>query len=97
MRNHLDRGSLTVAVITFLLFVAALFTKGLTHDLFLEAGIFLVSVKIIMMAYQNNVAIQRLDEKLEMILAEIASNAEHDAKSRDSSPEENRASAPGAS
>ena len=42
----------------------ALFAKGLTHDLFLEGGGFLVSVKLIMMAYENAVAIGHLDENL---------------------------------
>lgn len=53
MIKHFDKGSIIVIVITFILFTAALFTKGLTHDLLLEAGIFLVSVKLIMMAYKN--------------------------------------------
>ncbi len=51
--RHLDRGSIIVILITFILFTAALFTKGFTHDLLLEAGVFLVSVKLIMMAYKN--------------------------------------------
>ena len=55
MSEHFDVGSLAVIVITFVLFVAALFTKGFTHDLLLEAGVFLVSVKLIMMAYNNSV------------------------------------------
>jgi hypothetical protein len=67
----MDRGSLIIALITLGLFLAALFTKGLTHDLFLEAGVFLVSVKIIVMAYKNSVAIGHLGEKLDRILAEI--------------------------
>jgi hypothetical protein len=54
------------------LFLAALFAKGLTHDLFLEAGVFLVSVKIIVMAYRNSVALSNLNEKLDLILREIA-------------------------
>lgn len=53
MMRHLDRGSIIVILITFILFTAALFTKGFTHDLLLEAGVFLVSVKLIMMAYKN--------------------------------------------
>jgi hypothetical protein len=36
------------------LFVAALFTKGLNHDLFLESGVFLVSVKIIVIPEMMN-------------------------------------------
>ena len=53
MIKHFDKGSIIVIVITFILFTAALFTKGLTHDLLLEGGVFLVSVKLIMMAYKN--------------------------------------------
>jgi hypothetical protein len=49
-RKRFDPGSLLVIVITFILFVAALFTKGFTHDLLLEAGVFLVSVKLIIMS-----------------------------------------------
>ena len=55
MYKYFDAGSLMVILITFVLFVLALFTQGFTHDLFLEAGVFLVSVKLIIMAYWNNV------------------------------------------
>lgn len=51
--KHFDKGSIIVIVITFILFTAALFAKGLTHDLLLEGGVFLVSVKLIMVAYKN--------------------------------------------
>ncbi len=44
--------SALVIILTFVLFVLALFTKGLTHDLLLEAGVFLVSAKLIIMAYK---------------------------------------------
>lgn len=74
MNNHIDSGSLIVALVTLLLFVAALFTKGLSHDLFLEAGVFLVSVKIIITTYKNSVAVGHLDEKLDRILAELVRN-----------------------
>jgi hypothetical protein len=60
MMRHLDRGSLIVIFITFLLFVGAIFTKGLSHDLLLEAGVFLVSVKLIIMAYKHSVSTQQL-------------------------------------
>ena len=55
MRKHFDLGSLIVIVITFILFAVALFTKGFTHDLLLESGVFLVSVKLILMAYKSSV------------------------------------------
>ncbi len=55
MFKQFDVGSLIVIIITFVLFSLALFTKGFTHDLLLEAGVFLVSVKLIIMAYRNTV------------------------------------------
>ena len=54
MRKHFDVGSMMVIIVTFVLFTMALFTKGFTHDLLLEAGVFLVSVKLILMAFKNN-------------------------------------------
>ena len=53
MRKYFDLWSLLVIAITFMLFAIALFTKGLTHDLLLEAGVFLVSVKLILMSHRN--------------------------------------------
>jgi hypothetical protein len=63
MHKHFDAGSLFVIIITFIFFLA-LFTKGFTHDLLLEVGVFLVSVKLIIMAYKNNVNSQRLTRAL---------------------------------
>ena len=58
--RHFDTGSLVVMALTLILFVVALFAKGLTHDLLLEAGVFLVSVKLILVAYKNSVSNQRI-------------------------------------
>jgi hypothetical protein len=58
--RHLDTGSLAVMGLTLVLFIAAVFAKGLTHDLLLEAGVFLVSVKLVMMAYKNSLSNQRI-------------------------------------
>ena len=55
MKKNLDPGSFSVIIITFLLFLIALFTKGLTHDILVEAGVLLVSVKLIIMAYRTTV------------------------------------------
>lgn len=54
IRENFDIGTLIVIIITFILFAVALFHKGLTHDLLLEGGVFLVSVKLIMLSYQNS-------------------------------------------
>ena len=61
MRKHFDTGSMIVIIVTFLLFIMALFAKGLTQDLLLEAGVFLVSVKLIMMTYHNSVFIKSIE------------------------------------
>jgi hypothetical protein len=85
MIRHIDIGSFIIALITLGLFIAALFTKGLTHDLFLETGVFLVSVKIIFMAYKNSVAVSHLSEKLDTILAVLAKKSDQRANTVDDS------------
>jgi Flp pilus assembly protein TadB len=72
MMRHLDRGSLIVVLITFLLFVGAVFAKGLSHDLLLEAGVFLVSVKLIMMAYKHSVANREVLDRLDQMQNALA-------------------------
>jgi hypothetical protein len=67
MKKHFDLGSLIVIVITFVLFVLALFTKGFSHDLLLEAGVFLVSVKLIAMAYKNSMSSKEIISELRKI------------------------------
>lgn len=67
MKEYFDFGSAVIIVITFILFIIALFVKGLTQDLLLEAGIFLVSVKIIMLSYRNSVYTRTLAKELNEI------------------------------
>jgi len=67
MKKYLDFGSTFVIVLTFVLFVVALFVKGLTQDLLIEAGVLLVSIKIIMMSYKNNLYIKTVFKELEEI------------------------------
>lgn len=64
MIKNYDLGSILVIAITFILFFLALFTKGFTHDLLLEAGVFLVSVKLIIMAYRNSVTSGKISREL---------------------------------
>jgi hypothetical protein len=65
--KHFDMGSLIVIVITFSLFVMALFFTGFTHALLLEAGVFLVSVKLILMAYKSSVSSAKIESELAII------------------------------
>ena len=56
---------MVVILITLVLFVIALFFKGMTQDLLLEAGVFLVSVKLIMLAYKSSIRLQNIENSLE--------------------------------
>jgi hypothetical protein len=65
--GHFDPSSAVVIVLTLVLFLAALFMKGFTQELLLEAGVFLVSVKLILMSHKNSVSAKRMDERLAQI------------------------------
>lgn len=72
IREHFDAGSLVVIALTLVLFVVALLEKGFTHDMLLEAGVFLISVKLIMMAYK----IGRREAAMEARLAQLTTLVE---------------------
>ena len=66
MKKIIDTGNIFVIFLTLILFVAALFLKGITKDLLLEAGVLLVSIKLIMFNYKQSLfdkeVISRLDD-----------------------------------
>jgi hypothetical protein len=72
IREHIDPASALVIAVTLVLFVAAVFIKGLGHDLLLEAGVFLVSVKLILMAYKSSVTARHLNDELAGIRSALA-------------------------
>jgi len=76
MNEHFDIGSIIVIAVTVVLFTIALFTKGFTHDLLLEAGVLLVSVKLIVMAYKNSVTNKEIMKELSDIKAMFKKNKE---------------------
>jgi len=78
MRDYFDTASIAVILITLVLFIAALFYKGFTHDLLLEAGVFLVSVKLILLAYKNSVFINNVNKELNQIKELIKNQKVHD-------------------
>ena len=55
MSKHLDRNTQITLGITLVLFIVALFEKGFTHELLLEAAVFLVSAKLVLLAYKASV------------------------------------------
>jgi hypothetical protein len=72
VKEHLDLGSIIVIIITLVLFITALFVKGFTHDLLLEAGVFLVSVKVIMMAHKISVHSNEIMREIKALKDAIA-------------------------
>jgi hypothetical protein len=71
LRDNLDTPALVVIAITLVLFTLALFTTGFTHDLLLEAAVFLVSVKLIIMSYRSASHAHVVEEKLDRIYSEL--------------------------
>jgi len=67
MKNYLDTTNKLVIVVTFILFAVALFATGFTKDLLLEAGVLLVSIKIILMSSENKSSNKEMLKKLDEI------------------------------
>jgi hypothetical protein len=70
-RMHVDGWSALVMAGTLVLFLIALFTVGFTHDLLLEAGVFLVSVKLILVGHKINTSNAAIQQQLQQICAAI--------------------------
>jgi hypothetical protein len=49
------------------LFIVALFQKGVTHDILLESGVFLVSVKLILMSHKSRTMAGEIEDRLDEI------------------------------
>ncbi len=62
-----DQLSRALILLTVVLFGLSLAVKGITHELFLEAGVFLVSVKLILMAGRNAASKERIERYLNQI------------------------------
>jgi hypothetical protein len=93
IKEKLDLGSRLVIVSTVALFVAALFVKGFGHDLLLEAGVFLVSVKLIIMAAKHSVSdreLRRRFDRLEATLGEVRDRLGSGCRSESSETSESR-------
>ncbi len=57
---------MTLAV-TVVLFGFALVEKGLTRDLLLEAGVFLVSLKLVLSAAKTHAMLKSIEDKLDSL------------------------------
>lgn len=71
LKKHLSKGSLIIISLTLILFIIAPFLEGKAHDIALELGMFLISVKLILMTYKNSVSEKKILEKLDLIHEEL--------------------------
>lgn len=76
--NSSDPWAGVVIVLTVGLFGLSLAVKGFTHELFLDTGVFLVSVKLILMAAKNAATEKRLELHLRQIKKLLAGNSSQD-------------------
>jgi hypothetical protein len=68
LHTNIERAStIAIILITLALFIAAVFTTGITHDILLEAAVFLVFVKVILSAIRTNTITNNILEQLEGI------------------------------
>ena len=79
--SYFDPLSMVVIVLTLVLFVVALFVTGFTHDLLQECGVFLVSVKLIMMSHKNGISARLAEEQLASIQNLLRARREPDVGS----------------
>lgn len=70
--THLDGATRFIIATTLVLFAAALLVKGFSHDILLEAGVFLVSVKLVLLAYHTSVATADARVRLDALSAALA-------------------------
>ena len=64
MNKYFSTTDILVIVITTILFVVAIFLKGFSKDLLLEAGVLLVSIKLILMNHKNAVTNEEILREL---------------------------------
>ena len=70
LKKYFGPGRILVILTTLAFFIAALFVKEFTHDLLLEAAVFLVSVKLIILSYRNSKGVEAIQDKLDKIFSE---------------------------
>ena len=67
-KQRLDVASTLTLVVTVLLFASALFETGLPHDLSLEVGVFLVSLKLVFASHRARLTQDDIEAKLDRLM-----------------------------
>jgi len=79
MKTNFDLANAITIGLTFILFVTALFVTGFTKDLLLEAGVLLVSIKIITMAAETKNTNKEIIKKLNEINEKLENSKSKEA------------------
>ena len=64
IKKKIDWASAATIVVTVVLFAIAIVEKGFTHELLLEAGVFLVSLKLILSSAKADLATREIQAQL---------------------------------
>lgn len=70
-RNALKLASAATLLLTLVLFVVAAWLHGPSSELLLEAGVFLVSVKLVLSTEKSEIVVQELKGKLNSLEAKL--------------------------
>ena len=65
---RIDLASFVTLLITVVLFLVALVEKGFTRNVLLEAGVFLISVKLVLASHRIALSNKIIDAKLDELL-----------------------------
>jgi hypothetical protein len=87
----IDLGTGIVIVLTAALFCLSLVVHGFTHEVFLESGVFLISVKLILITTKLAASEQRLETHLKQI-KELLANGKGASSMKETDPASSSAS-----
>ncbi len=76
LQRGIDVASWLTLIVTVGLFSISLFEKGFTHDILLEAGVFLVSIKLVLASHREQIETKTINRKLDVLLRERARSKE---------------------
>jgi hypothetical protein len=67
-RQHIDIATALTLLVAAILFGVALGEKGSIHDFLLEAGVFLISVKLVLTAKSAELHQKNVEKKIDLLL-----------------------------
>lgn len=66
-KRRIEVASYLTLILTIVLFAVSLITKGFTHELLLESGVFLVSLKLVLSTRKLEIQLEELSEDIKKL------------------------------